>query len=60
MKEFWSDLFFDMEECDLTNEKAAEQYGSGICGDFDDIERAIKDFDLKRALILIQKAKKYY
>lgn len=49
-----------MRECKLSEEKTAQQSGSDICGDFDDIERAIKDFDLKRALVIIEKAKEYY
>lgn len=60
MKAFWSDMFFDLKECNLSEEDSAKQSGEFIRDDFDNIERAIKSFDLQRALAIIQKAKDEY
>ena len=60
MKAFWSDMFFDLQQGNETEEGSAKQSGEFIRDDFDQIERAIKDFDLKKALILIEEAKDNY
>ena len=60
MKNFWADLFFDMKESGLTEKGAADFAGKYIRDDADRIERAIKDFDLKKALSLIEEMKKDY
>lgn len=60
MKAFWADLFYDMKEGNLTEEKAADFGGKYIRDDIDIIEAAIKDYDLKKALALIWEMKKTY
>ena len=60
MKAIWDDLFFDIKESGLTEEGAATFMGKQIQDDIDRIERAIKDYDLKKALSLIWEMKKEY
>ena len=60
MKAFWKDLFYDMKEGNLTEEKAADFAGKYIRDDIDIIEGAIKGYDLKKALALIWEMKKTY
>ena len=60
MKAIWADMFFDLDEGGLTKEGAAIFLGKQIRDDADRIERAIKDFDLKKALSLIEGMKKEY
>ena len=60
MKAFWDNLFYDMREQGLTEEKAAEEVVKDIRDDFDNIEKAILNLDLKKALALIEEYKEYY
>ena len=60
MKAIWSDLFFDIKEGNLTDEEAATFIGKQIREESDHIERAIKDYDLKKALSLIWEMKKEF
>lgn len=60
MKNIWADMFFDMDDNGLTREDAAKYIGKEIRDDVDNIEGAIKDFDLQKALSLIWEMKKNY
>ena len=60
MKAFWSDFFFDMEECGLDRSTAAFKAGSEIKDDLRRIEDAIRKYEGKKALELIEELKSYY
>lgn len=60
MKSFWSDLFFDIEECGVDKEAASMRAGNEIRDDLQRIEDAIKEHDGKKALAMIDGLKKYY
>lgn len=53
-------MFFDMEQSGLMKEWAAEYIGKEIRFDIECVENAIKDFDLKKALSLLDEMKKVY
>jgi len=59
MKAFWDNLFYDLGN-GLSMEDFAQLAGKGIRGDFQDIENAIENYDLKKALKLIREAKESY
>ena len=60
MKPFWDNIFFDLYEGDIEKETLAGVYGDRICSDFRKIEDAIRNYDLKKALELIDEFKKDY
>lgn len=60
MKAFWDNLFFDMRECGLTEEDFAEKAGKYIREDLSEITNSIKNFDLKKALLLLDEYSKEY
>ena len=60
MKNFWSDLFFDMDECGLNREMFAIKAGNCIRDDLRMIEDAIKDHNGKKALFLLEEMKTNY
>jgi hypothetical protein len=60
MKAFWDNLFFDMKECGLTEELFAVKAGAEIRDDLRRIEDAIKEYDGKKALLIINEIKSTY
>lgn len=60
MKAFWSDFFFDIEECGMDKETAAIKGGNEIRDDLRRIEDAIRSHDGKNALAVIEELKGYY
>lgn len=60
MKNFWSDLFFDMRECGLTEEMFSVKAGAVIKDDLRRIQDAIRDHDGKKALAIIEELKSEY
>jgi len=60
LKAFWDNLFFDMEECGLDKAGFAQKAGKEIRDDLSSIEDAIKDYDGKKALALIDELKTAY
>ncbi len=59
MKAIWNDAFFDMD-CGLSREEFAEKMSESIHADLDNIYWAIKDYDLKEAMLLIDNMKVEY
>jgi hypothetical protein len=57
MKDIWSDFFYDIKECGLTEDQAAKAMGGLIFDDLDRIEEAIKKYDGIKALELIKQMK---
>lgn len=58
---FFVDLLYDLFENErCTKENAVKVSSDMIKADFEKIEDAIKDFDLQKALKLIEDAKGYY
>ena len=60
MKPFWDNLFFGREECSMPKEECAKKAGQSIRDDLDRIERAIKSYDLRKALGYIKEYKGDY
>lgn len=60
MKPFWDNLFYDMQECGLTQESFAVKAGNEIRDDLQRIEDAIKEYDGKKALAIIAELKGCY
>ncbi len=59
MKTVWTDIFFDMDH-GLSREEFAFKLGEFINEDLDKIYFAIKDYDLKKAMKLIDDMKAEY
>lgn len=60
MKAFWDNLFFDMDECGITRDQFALKAGTEIRDDLRRIEDAIRKYDGKKALELIDELKNEY
>ena len=57
---FWSDLFFDIDECNQTKKEAAIQGGNEIKHDLKRIRESIENHQPKEAMEMIDNAIKYY
>lgn len=60
MKNFWADMFYDLHECGLSEELFSIKAGEFIKDDLRRVEDAIRDFDGKKALSIIEEMKKEY
>lgn len=60
MKAFWNNMLFDLNEGNLTSEEFAEKVGNSFRSDLEEIECAIKDYDLKTAFQIISTMKEDY
>lgn len=58
MKDFWQDMFYDLERMD--EEAIADLWGGQLRNDFDSIKEAIESYDLIKALAIIEDCKSYY
>ena len=56
MKAFWSDLFFDVNEGNSTEEEASSIAGESIRSTLIDIDNAIKNHEPKKAIEIIRDA----
>lgn len=60
MNIFWSDAFFDMDECLNTREEFTKDVGREIKNDLDEIKFAIQDMEPKKAIELIKEMQRKY
>jgi hypothetical protein len=60
MKPFWDDMFFDLNEGNLTQDTFAFKAGSFIRDDLQRVEDAIRKYDGKTALEIIKEIKQEY
>ena len=59
MKDFWNDIFYDVDEGNSTREEAVSGAGCTIAGDLIDAEKAIQDLEPKKAIEIIRGIRKY-
>jgi len=59
MKNFWKDIFYDIDEGNSTREDAIGSVGCTIAGDLIDAEKAIQDLEPKKAIEIIREIRKY-
>ncbi len=57
---FWDNLFSDLNREGMTLDKIADTYGRDIIGTIFQIRDAIKEYDLQKALKIIEDVKGYY
>ena len=58
MKNFWLDMFYDLEN--TRDDWVAKNWSATIQKDLESIEDAIKNYDLIKALGIIENCKEYY
>ena len=59
MKNFWKDIFYDIDEGNSTRDEAISRAGCTIAGDLIDAEKAIQDLDPKKAIEIIREIRNY-
>ncbi len=59
MKNFWSDFFYDIDECGQTREQAVGEAGLIIAKDLIEAQQAIENLEPKKAIELIREIRKY-
>tara|TARA_R110000744_G_scaffold56820_1_gene119741 strand:+ start:7505 stop:7687 length:183 start_codon:yes stop_codon:yes gene_type:complete len=60
MKAIWSDMIFDIKECNETEDEATRRVGAQIRNSAIQVEDAIKGLDLKKALEILKEIKRDY